>query len=207
MKTLFAGVMALLVSGAVMAEANYIYVPFKPDPPPKPDTRPPKIYCAGFSSHIFRVTDFQDAGYLEERDMDNLSRQNGAKKKDWDKYVKMTLIGYWEIGPVPPVAEFYSDGYYTDEILYHLIQHMRLTNMAGKTYEFLVFRDATNYTCLFTPFIIEISPNPGRILGYWGGLLDALERYKQGKSRTAPNLLELFPDLIQQYLSEPDSDE
>jgi len=196
MKTLLAGIMAFLVSGAVMAEAKYIYVETKPDPPPKPETRPPKIYCAGFSSDLFRLNDFRDAGYLEERDMDNLSLQNGATKKDWDKYIKISPIGYWEVAPVPPVAEFYPDGYYTDEILYQLIQHMRLTNVAGKTYEFLVIRDATNYTCQLEAFIVEISPNPGKLLGEMGGLLESLERYKHGKSRMSPNLLRLFPDLL-----------
>jgi len=209
MKTLLAGVMALLVSGAVMADAKYIFVPYKPDPsPPKPEIRPQRIYCAGFSSHIYRVTDFRDAGYIEERDINNLSVQSGAKKKDWDKYVKMTPIGYREIGPVPPVAEFYGDGYYTDEIFYQLIQHMRLTNMAGKTYDFLIIRDVSNYSCFHSkPLIVEMSPNPGRIMGEWSGLLEAVERFKQGKSSIAPNLLEIFPDLIQQYLSEPDDDE
>ncbi|MCL2644340.1 MAG: hypothetical protein FWD51_02660, partial [Betaproteobacteria bacterium] len=61
--------------------------------------------------------------------------------------------------------------------------------------------------CQSVPLIVEISPNPGKILGDWGGLLVALERYKQGKTRIAPNLLRLFPDLTQQYLSEPDSDD
>jgi len=208
MKTLLVGAMAFLVSCAVMAEAKYIYVPYEPDPPPKPETRPPKIYCAGFHSDLVWLPDLFDAGYIEERDMKNLHLQSGAKKKDWDKYVKVTPIGYREIGPVPPVAEFYPDGYFTDEILYQLIQHMRLTNMAGKTYEFLVIRDGTNYTCQISrPLIIEISPNPGKIVGKWSGLLDEVERFKHEKPRTAPNLLELFPDLIQQYLSEPDDDE
>jgi len=196
MKSLVAYFMLFLVTSTVMAEGKYIYVPYKPDPPPKQDTRPPKIYCAEFNSHLYDLVKFREAGYIEERDMKNLSSQLGATKKDWSKYVKITPIGYKEIGPVPPVAEFYPDGYYSDEILYQVVLHMHLKNMAGKAYDFLVVRDASNYTCLNSvPLIVEMSPNPGKILGDWAGLLDALERYKQGKSRIAPNLLRLFPDL------------
>jgi hypothetical protein len=114
----------------------------------------------------------------------------------WTKKITIKPIGLKKIGPLPwyqelltPEMPYPGDGPDENSTLYELVQHVRVKNEAGKTFEFLVVSNVTDNDCdRSSPLVIETSPQY-RVLGAWEDNLQAWERIKKKGKEITPNLI------------------
>jgi len=173
MKTLAFTVLLAMLPGMVGAEE------------PPIEKVPSRIYCEGADAWPVTIILGDIKQLIASKDKSAVKNAN----------IKAQTVGFKRVGPRPWRSDFGGDEPAPGEVIYQLVQHVRVTSNGGKNYDFLVSADVSNSSCvLSTPLVVQTSPEY-KVIGDWETYLQAYQRGVQGEGKMSPNLIgTVFPN-------------